>query len=170
MHDKRRRSAGEIAFNAMLFIFSLVLLASAYGIAGFSSLSSPGALPMAVAFAMVVSSGLILLDNFRNSQRDSTQFIRDILPPAVIVMMLFITGYALLLVPLGFLPTSLLFLVISILYLRRGGVVFAVGVSLFALIVVYIIFRLIFTVLMPSGIVPEAELLATFGRMFGGAN
>lgn len=170
MHDKRRRSAGEMAFNAALFIFSLVLMGAAYRIAGFTSLSSPGALPMAVAFTMVVSSGMILLDNFRNTQRDGTEFIRDILPPAVIVMMIFITGYALLLVPLGFLPTSLLFLVVSILYLRRGGLVFAVGVSLFALILVYIVFRLVFTVLMPSGIVPEAELLAAFGRIFGGAN
>lgn len=170
MHDKRTRSAGEIAFNAGMFGVSLVLLVSAYRISGFESLSSPGALPMAVAFAMVVSSGLILLDNYRNGHRDSTIFIRDILPPVVIVMLLFITGYAVLLVPLGFLPTSLLFLTGAILYLRRGGLAYAVGVSLLALVLVYIVFRLIFTVLMPSGIVPEAEILAAFGRMFGGAN
>ena len=90
MHDKRHRSAGEIAFNAVLFIVSLVLLWSAYAIAGFESLSSPGALPMAVALAMVVSSGLVLLDGWRHTQRDQTGFLKDILPPAVIVMMLFI--------------------------------------------------------------------------------
>ena len=169
MHDKRHRSAGEIAFNAVLFIVSLVLLWSAYAIAGFESLSSPGALPMAVALAMVVSSGLVLLDGWRHTQRDQTGFLKDILPPAVIVMMLFIAGYALLLVPLGFLPTSLLFLTLSILYLRRGGLIFALGVSAFALLLVYIVFRLIFTVLMPSGIGPEAEMLAAFGQLFGGA-
>ncbi|MCS5601030.1 MAG: tripartite tricarboxylate transporter TctB family protein [Paracoccus sp.] len=169
MHDKRHRSAGEIAFNAVLFIVSLVLLWSAYAIAGFESLSSPGALPMAVALAMVVSSGLVLLDGWRHTQRDQTGFLKDILPPAVIVMMLFIAGYALLLVPLGFLPTSLLFLTLSILYLRRGGLIFALGVAAFALLLVYIVFRLIFTVLMPSGIVPEAEMLAAFGQLFGGA-
>lgn len=119
---------------------------------------------------MVVSSGLILLQNVLHTERDDTRFFRDILPPVVIVMMLFITGYAVLLVPLGFLPTSLLFLVVSILYLRRGGFVFALSVSVGSLIVIYIIFRLIFTVLMPSGIVPEAEILSAFGRMFGGAN
>lgn len=170
MHDKRTRSAGELALNAGLFIVSLALLWSAYGISGFKSLTSPGALPMAVAFVMVVSSGLILLQNVLHTERDDTRFFRDILPPVVIVMMLFITGYAVLLVPLGFLPTSLLFLVVSILYLRRGGFVFALSVSVGSLIVIYIIFRLIFTVLMPSGIVPEAEILSAFGRMFGGAN
>lgn len=169
MHDKTHRSAGELAFNALLFIVSLVLLWSAYGISGFESLSSPGALPMAVALAMVVSSGLILLDGYRHAERDRTRFLQDILPPVVIVMMLFITGYALLLVPLGFLPTSLLFLVVSIVYLRRGGIVFALTVSAGSLIAIYVVFRLIFTVLMPSGIVPEAEMLAVFGRMFGGA-
>lgn len=169
MENKPIRSAGEIVFNGFLFICSLVLLFAAYGISGFESLSSPGSLPMAVALVMVISSGMILLDVYRNTERDSTRFFRDILPPAVIVMMLFITGYAFLLVPLGFLPTSLLFLVLSILYLRRGGVIFSVSVSLFALLLVYIVFRLIFTVLMPSGIFPEAEMLNAIGQLFGGA-
>lgn len=170
MHDKRKRSAGELGLNAGLFVISLILLWQAYAISGFESLSSPGALPMAVAFTMVVSSGMILLDNFRNAVRDETQFFRDILPPVVIVMMLFIAGYAVLLVPLGFLPTSFLFLFTSILYLRKRGVAFALTVSAGSLICVYVIFRVVFTVLMPAGIVPEAEILSAFGRMFGGAD
>jgi putative tricarboxylic transport membrane protein len=169
MHDKNRRSAGELGFNALLFIFSLVLLSSAHSISGFSSLSSPGALPMAVAFAMVVSSGLILLSNFRHGQRDQSRFFHDILPPVIIIMTLFIAGYAVLLVPLGFLPTSFLFLALSILYLRKGGLVYAIAVSLVSLFLVYVVFRLIFTVLMPAGIVPEGEILAAIGQFFGGA-
>jgi putative tricarboxylic transport membrane protein len=169
MHDKNRRSAGELGFNALLFIISLVLLWAAWDIAGFTSLSSPGALPMAVAFAMVVTSGLILLDNFRHSKGEHSLFLRDILPPVVIVMVLFIAGYAVLLVPLGFLPTSFLFLALSIIYLRRGGLIYATLVSVAALFCVYVVFRLIFTVLMPAGIVPEAEILAAFGQFFGGA-
>ncbi|MFV0359145.1 tripartite tricarboxylate transporter TctB family protein [Tropicimonas sp.] len=170
MHDKRKLSAGELPFNATLFVASLILMWQAFAISGFESLSSPGSLPMAVAFVMVLSSGIILLDNFRTRQRDGTLFLRDILPPVVIVMMLFIAGYALLLVPLGFLPTSLLFLVVSIMYLRKGGFVYALSVSVLALVCIYVIFRLVFTVLMPSGIVPEAEILAAIGRVFGGAD
>lgn len=168
MHDKNRRSAGELGFNALMFIFSLILLWSAFSISGFESLSSPGALPMAVAFAMVVSSGLILLANFRHGERDQSQFFRDILPPAIIMMMLFIAGYAVLLVPLGFLPTSFLFMALSILYLRKGGLIYATTVSLVSLFFVYVVFRLIFTVLMPAGIVPEGEILAAIGQFFGG--
>ncbi|WBU63776.1 tripartite tricarboxylate transporter TctB family protein [Paracoccus aerodenitrificans] len=169
MHDKAKRSAGELVFNFILFSISLILLWQAYLISGFESLSSPGALPMAVAFAMVVSSGLILLAHFREPADEQSSFLRDILPPVVIVMMLMIAGYAVLLVPLGFLPTSLLFLILSILYLRRGGLGFAVIVSLCSLICIYIIFRLVFTVLMPAGIVPEGEILGAIGNMFGGA-
>ncbi|MFV0292724.1 MAG: tripartite tricarboxylate transporter TctB family protein [Paracoccus sp. (in: a-proteobacteria)] len=170
MHDKRKRSSGELAFNAGLFIVSLILLWQAYAISGFEALSSPGALPMAVAFTMVISSGLILLDNFRTPNRDSTRFMLDILPPVVIVMMLMIAGYAVFLVPLGFLPTSMIFLSGSIIYLRSGGIGFALTVSLVSLTCIYIIFRLIFTVLMPPGIVPEAEILAAISRIFGGGS
>lgn len=168
MHDKNKRSAGELGLNAGLFALSVVLLGASYNISGFESLSSPGALPMAVAFTMVVSSGMILLNNFRHATRDETRFMTDILPPVVVVMMLLITGYAVLLVPLGFLPTSLIFLVVSILFLRKGGFGFALTVSVGSLICIYVIFRLVFTVLMPSGIVPEAEFLAAIGRLFGG--
>ncbi|MDO5706186.1 MAG: tripartite tricarboxylate transporter TctB family protein [Paracoccus sp. (in: a-proteobacteria)] len=166
MHDKRKRSAGESIFNALMFLASLFLLWSAYDIAGFSSLSSPGALPMAVAFAMVVSSGLILLGNLRTPDRDETRFLTDILPPVVIVVTLLIVAYGVLLVPLGFLPTSVLFMVLSIMFLRRGGLVYAVGVSVFSLGIVYVIFRLIFSVLLPAGIVPEGEILAYFRGLF----
>lgn len=168
MHDKRKRSVGETGFNVLLFNISLILLWQSHAISGFESLSSPGALPMAVALTMVISSGMILLQNFRTPDRDDTRFFTDVLPPLIIVMMLFITGYAFLLVPFGFLPTSLLFLFASFLFLRRGGVGFALTVSLGALVCIYIIFRLVFTVLMPSGIVPEAEILAAIGNMFGG--
>ncbi|MDO5612687.1 MAG: tripartite tricarboxylate transporter TctB family protein [Paracoccus sp. (in: a-proteobacteria)] len=165
-HDKRKRSAGETPFNALLFLASLFLLWSAYDIAGFSSLSSPGALPMAVAFAMVVSSGLILLGNLRTPDRDDSRFWADILPPVVIVMALMIAGYGVLLVPLGFLPTSLIFMVLSVMFLRRGGLIYAIGVSLLSLALVYIVFRLIFTVLLPAGIVPEGEILAAISGWF----
>ncbi|MDO5631221.1 MAG: tripartite tricarboxylate transporter TctB family protein [Paracoccus sp. (in: a-proteobacteria)] len=165
-HDKRKRSAGETFFNALLFLVSLFLLWSAYDIAGFSSLSSPGALPMAVAFAMVVSSGLILLGNLRTPDRDDSHFLSDILPPVVIVMMLMIAGYGVLLVPLGFLPTSLIFMVLSVMFLRKGGLIYAIGVSVFSLALVYVVFRLIFTVLLPAGIVPEGEILAAISRWF----
>jgi hypothetical protein len=52
--------------------------------------------------------------------------------------------------------------------LRKRGLVWSFGISLFSLALVYLIFRIVFTVLMPSGIVPEGEILAWLGGLFSG--
>lgn len=78
--------------------------------------------------------------------------------------------YAVALVPLGFLPTSLIFLTISIMALHKRGFVRAFGISLVSLVVIYIVFRLVFTVLMPEGIVPEREILAFFRNLMAGGS
>ena len=50
------RRPGELAFALFLAAASTGLLWSAYGIAGFEALSSPGAVPMATTAIMVVAS------------------------------------------------------------------------------------------------------------------
>ncbi|MDO5620268.1 MAG: tripartite tricarboxylate transporter TctB family protein [Paracoccus sp. (in: a-proteobacteria)] len=164
-HHRNQRSAGELVFNALLFLASLFLLWTAYNISGFSSLSSPGTLPMALTFAMVVTSGMILRNTLQ-SPRDGSSFFTDILPARVVILTVLIAAYAVLVVPLGFLPTSLAFLFLSILYLRRGGVLSAFGLAVLSLAVVYVVFRLIFSVLLPAGIVPEGEILAAIRGLF----
>lgn len=164
-HHRNQRSAGELVFNALLFCASLFLLWTAYNISGFSSLSSPGALPMALALTMVVTSGMILRNTLQ-SPRDDSGFFRDIIPARVVVMVVLIAIYAVAVVPLGFLPASLGFLFVSILYLRGGGVLSAFGLSVLCLALVYIIFRLLFSVLLPAGIVPEGEILAAIRGLF----
>jgi hypothetical protein len=52
-----RRRPGELGFALALVAASLALLWNAYGIAGFEALSSPGAIPMATSFVMVVTAG-----------------------------------------------------------------------------------------------------------------
>ena len=41
-------------------------------------------------------------------------------------------------------------------------------VSAFSLLLVYLVFRIVFTVLMPSGIVPEGEMIQWFRNLFHG--
>lgn len=168
MHDSTKKKPGETAFAVFLVILSSGLLWQSIGISGFVALSSPGAFPMAVTFAMLVSSGIILIKTLRLKERDPVAFFTDILPPVILVMMAMMAGYALLLKPLGFLPTSLIFLTLSVWGLRKRGPIYSFGVSLFSLALVYIIFRLVFSVLMPSGIVPEGEILAVLRGLFSG--
>lgn len=157
--ERGARRPGETVFAAFLLLASLGLLVSAYGISGFEALSAPGSVPMATASVMVISSALVLVRTLRLPLSRTETVLRDILPPVVMVMALFLLAYGVLLRPLGFLPTSLLFLVAAIKLLSRRGWVWTLGIALGALVVIWLVFRLVFTVLMPAGILPEAEFV-----------
>jgi hypothetical protein len=103
---------------------------------------------------------LILRDSLRKGPVTEETVGRDILPLSVILTIAAIAAYALALKPLGFLPTSFLFLTGLIGYLSGGGFVRAALLSLLIVALIYLIFRIVFTVLMPPGIVPEAEIIA----------
>jgi putative tricarboxylic transport membrane protein len=166
MEPTPKRRPGELIFNAAILLSSLFLLYSAYGISGFEALSSPGMVPMATTAIMAIAGALILLDTLRKAP-DSVQTLRgDILPLVVIVPIVMIAGYALLLRPLGFLPTSVLFLLILVRFLSRRSWAFCLGVSVGTVIVIWTIFRLIFSVLMPQGIVPEGRFVALVTSLF----
>jgi hypothetical protein len=157
-----------LAFAIFLTGLSLFLLYSAFGISGFEALSAPGAIPMATTLAMTITAGIVLVQTLRLEAAPKGAFLRRVLPPVVVVMMGMLLGYAVLLKPLGFLPTSALFLIAAIHLLARRGWVFSVATGLFSLLIIYLTFRIGFTVLMPVGIVPEGELLAWVRALIGG--
>ncbi|MCZ8376993.1 MAG: tripartite tricarboxylate transporter TctB family protein [Beijerinckiaceae bacterium] len=168
MREGQTRRPGEALFVGFLTLASLGLLIKAYGIAGFEALSSPGALPMA-ATAVMLLSALIILRQTIKAPAIRTETIREhILPAAVVVAMVAITAYAFLLEPLGFLITSFLFLAVLIRVLSGRSLFFCVWSSAACVLLIYVVFRIVFSVLMPEGIVPEREILAWLGRLFGG--
>lgn len=168
--DETTRKPGEAIFALILSLASLAALWQAYGISGFEALSSPGSFPMAACMTMVISALIITVRTFRTNRTAGFSFVKDILPATTAMMVAFVILYAIALNPLGFLPTSLIFLFVSILILSRRGIVFSAIVSVFSLFCIYVIFRLVFSVLMPEGIVPEREFLAFIGNLFNGAN
>lgn len=159
---------GETAFAVVMLLASLGLLWSAYGIAGFSSLSSPGAIPMATTFVMVVAAASVLIHTIRLPKVSGETFAKDILPATVLLFIAFLICYGVLLEPLGFLPTSALFLTAAIKVLWRRGWLVTLGVSLFSLLMIWLVFRIVFTVLIPEGVVPEAEIIQFFRNLFAG--
>ncbi|WP_323772408.1 tripartite tricarboxylate transporter TctB family protein [Antarctobacter sp.] len=164
--DKRR--PGELGFAVVLLAASLFLLWEAYGIAGFDKLSSAGAIPMAATLAMVVSALLVALRTGKLPLDRAETLMQDILPVRVILFVALLVGYGLLLRPLGFLPTSALFLIVAIKLLAHRGWVWTVTVALLSLLVIWLIFRIVFSVLMPAGIVPEAEVVQYFRTWVSG--
>lgn len=167
--DKRR--PGELAFTLIMLCASLGLLWSAYGISGFQALSSPGAIPMAASLAMVISTLIVLNKTARLPLDRAEELIRDILPVTVIIFAFFLVAFGILLKPLGFLPTSALFLIATIKILSKRSWVWSVSIALSSLFVIWLIFRIVFSVLMPAGIFPEAELIQFFRSLTqGGAS
>lgn len=166
------RRPGEIAFGVVLLIFSLIMLWQAYAIAGFSSLSSAGAFPMAMASIMAVTAAISLLRSLRlpSPSGGMQLFVKEILPPAVVVFSLLILGYSLLLQPLGFVLASFVFLLVSSWFLQAGQFKRALLLSVLSIVSVYIVFRLIFQVVLPEGVIPERSIMAAIGALFSGGN
>lgn len=166
--DEHLRRPGELAFGAILLAASLGLLWSAYGISGFEALSAPGSVPMATSFIMVVSAGLIVAQTAKKPLGRSESFAHDILPRIVLIFAGFLVAYGLLLRPFGFLPTSALFLIGSIKLLSHRGWGWSIAISLFSLAIIWLVFRIVFSVLMPPGLVPEAEFIQFFRNLLAG--
>lgn len=167
--DKRR--PGEVLFAVFLLTASLGLLWSAYGIEnpfGPNGLSSPRAIPVATTLAMVISAAVIVLKTVKLPLDRAETVARDILPGTVVTFVIFLIAYGVLLRPLGFLPTSALFLTASIKILSKRSWAWTLTVSVGSLIVIWLIFRIVFTVLMPAGLVPEAELIQAVRSLISG--
>lgn len=168
--EENLRRPGELVFAIVLLIASLALLWNAYGISGFTALSGAGAIPMATSFVMALTAGIVVLKTARLPLDRAETVARDILPGVVLIFAAFLVAYGFLLRPLGFLPTSALFLIGTIKILSGRGWGWTILVSVGSLFVIWLIFRIVFTVLMPAGIVPEAEVIQLFRNLIGGGN
>lgn len=162
----RSRRPGEAVFSLILAGFSGFLLWTAYGIAGFEALSSPGALPIAAAGTMFVSALVIVAQTLRRPPVAGETLARSILPTPILVTVGLVAAYAVLLKPLGFVPTSLLFVAVLIRILSGRPLIFCAAVATVSVLLIYLVFRVVFNVIMPEGIIPERQILAAFRGLF----
>lgn len=155
MSPQTTRQPGELVFSLAVLIFSLFAAWQAWTIAGFSSLSSAGVFPMIATFTMVVS-GLIIVAQAARAQpaaeRDvAARFFAEVTPFRLIVFALMIVGYMLALEPAGFLISSFAFLFAGMAFLYRRNILISLVVSAFSLAVIYVVFRHVFSVVLPAG-------------------
>ncbi|WP_118135074.1 tripartite tricarboxylate transporter TctB family protein [Oceanicella sp. SM1341] len=165
MHTSHDKRAGETVFAVLMLALSLFLLWQAYEISGFAALSSPGAFPMAAALVMSLAAAVNLARTLA-AGREQGGFFAGILTARVVVFILLILGFALLLERAGFLITAALFLLAAMGYLWKRGPARVAGVALLSLIVVYVVFRLVFQVVLPEGVVPEQQILSDIRAAF----
>ena len=168
MQTKEPRRPGEVVFNLALLAGSIFLFWQAYRISGFGGLSAPGAVPLVVTATMVVCAALTVIDSLRKPGVTAEAFWRQILPMPVIVTVVLIAAYALALKPLGFIPTSLVFLWVLLKYFTGRSLMWSGMIALLTVAIIWVVFRMIFTVLMPEGIVPEREIIAAVRNLLSG--
>lgn len=148
---KSDQKPGEIIFACLLLVASLLVTYYAIEISGFSSMSSPGSIPMLASLFMLVSSLITVIKTFSKSPSAGKDTFVSLLTPPIFLFFVFVSlGYILVIDQLGFLLSSGLFLFTSIAVLYRQGPLLALLVSTNTLAIVYIIFRLIFKVILPE--------------------
>lgn len=163
-----RRRPGELIFAFVMVGLSAVLLHQAHDISGFEAFSAPGTVPMVATGAMLGAALIVLLETLRKSPIETETLSRDILPPVVVVLTLALIAIGFLLEPLGFLPATALFLTGAMKLLSGRSWLRSAAVALGALAVIWLVFRMVFAVLLPEGIVPEAEIVQALRDLFGG--
>ncbi len=73
----------------------------------------------------------------------------DVLPSVVVIYIGVVAAYMFLIEPLRFLPSTFIFLLGSLLFLMKGGIRQALGISLGGLTLIYVVFHYIFQVILP---------------------
>lgn len=147
--------AGEIYFDLIILAFSLFLLVVAYRISGFA-ISAPGTFPLASTSVMVLAMLFVLWGN-RGKERankegfvsELAQVLREVFTRDFVVYTILAIIYVALIMPFHFLPTSFVFLVVSIIYLRGSSPLKAVLISAGTLGFIYVIFLYFFKVMLP---------------------
>lgn len=171
MDTSPARKPGETGFNIILLLVSVFLFYQAYKIAGFSALSSPGSIPMAASAIMVISACIIVLKEFARPPATGgfQAFFAQILPFTIAVMCGLIILFAVVLQKLGFVLTGLVFLWVAIWFLQKRSPLSAALIALLCVVIIYVLFRLIFQVILPEGIIPERDIIASVKNFFAGA-
>lgn len=147
--------AGESHFNVMILCLSIIVSVLAYKISGFQ-LSAPGTFPLASSTVMVFAM-LGVLWGDRKKDRDNQegfgsevrQALKEVFTKDVMIYTLIAIAYICAIEPLHFIPSSFLFMTVSIIYLKGSSPLKALLISGVTLTFIYIVFLYFFKVLLP---------------------
>ncbi len=147
--------AGESYYDLLILLASIVLLVIAYRISGFK-ISAPGTFPLASTTVMVAAMLTVIWSNRKRKRAtedgfgaEIRQMLHEVFTRDFVVYAILCIAYVALIQPTHFLPSSFVFLVASIFFLKGGGPLKAVLVSAGTLACIYLIFLYFFQVLLP---------------------
>jgi hypothetical protein len=141
------RPPGEAVFAWAMVLLGVFVCWQAGGIGYFDSPSAAGVFPLAAGLAMTLAALVAAASATRRGARGSG----PVLPRDVAAIGVLVLGYMAVLEAVGFITASLLFLLLAIAWLQRGGWLRAALVSAAAVGIVWVVFRLAFRVILPAG-------------------
>lgn len=146
---------GELWFAFALLLFAMAALWQAYGISGFSGLTSAGVFPMLAAVTMVVAALSILAATLRRPVEENAsvrRFVAQVLPARLIAFLALVVGFLVIMPWAGFMPSAAVFLFTATALLWRRGVIAPTLVTATAMVLIWLTFRLAFQIILPRGV------------------
>jgi hypothetical protein len=148
---------GQLVFQALLLVGSLVLFWEAFKIEGIGSISGSGIFPMAAALVLVVSLIVRLVADFRQMRRQGTpesegaggNFFADVLPLPILAFILVCVLYVAAMGQFGFwIPTGV-FLAVTFAWLYTRNPLKVALITGGAIAFIYLVFAFVFKVYLP---------------------
>ncbi len=111
-------------------------------------------MPMLASGVMVLTALVILTETIRKTRTAEPHpqgLISYLFPLRVVLFTVLVAVYVAAIPSVGFLPTSGGLLFVSIWALWRRGPVWSLAISLLSIGVIYLLFRVVFSVVLPTG-------------------
>jgi len=155
MSTSKKVPVGERTFCVLLVIFSVFVLHQSYLISGFSSVSSPGAFPLGAGAVLLIAAVRVLWElrgkptHGEGWLASAKRFSHEHFPRHIVVFTLLSVAYLAAIQWASFYISTFAFLMLSIVYLRRGKVLSALVASGISVLAIYLLFTLAFSVYLP---------------------
>ena len=148
------RRPGELVFALLIVVFSVGALWQSYSISGFSGKTTPGVFPMIASGVMVISGVVILMSatQLPAPPEGAPGFLAEILTLRHMVVIGLVLAYVLLMPLIGFVASSAVFLFCSFQFLWRKNPLLMLALTGVTLVIIYVVFREVFQVVLPQGI------------------
>jgi len=145
---------GERLFALLLIIFAGFAFWESQQISGFDGLATGGVMPMLASGVMMLTALVILADTVRRPRSPEGGFrglVAYLFPLRVVLFALVVAIYAAIIPWLGFIGASGALVFVAIWGLWNRGVIAALAISLMSVGAIYVLFRLVFQVVLPTG-------------------
>lgn len=145
---------GERLFALLLVVFAGYAFRESYGISGFRGLTTGGVMPMLASGVMLVTAIVILAETLRRppaAESGLRGLQAYLFPLRVVLFTLLVAGFVAAIPVAGFLPSSGALLFVAIWGLWRRGPLAALAISALSVAAIYLLFRIVFQVVLPTG-------------------